>query len=76
MTTTETLMQQDYLVINDRGALTAYVTFSSPLGGTSSGPLALDDDAEIAAKAEELLALVATKEGLTRAPEPGTEEPS
>jgi hypothetical protein len=49
-------MELDYLVSYDRQNPTAWVTFPTPLGGTSSGPLP---------KVEELHALIATTCNLT-----------
>jgi hypothetical protein len=61
-------MELDYIVCYDRQNPTAWVTFPTPLGGTSSGPIPITD-AEVLTKVEELHALVATKCGLTRKPE-------
>jgi hypothetical protein len=60
-------MELDYLVSYDRQNPTAWVTFPTPLGGTSSGPLPITD-AAVLAKVEELHALIATTCNLARKP--------
>lgn len=64
-------MQLNYLVCYDGQHPTAWVLYDNPapLTGTSTGSIPLDDP-DILAATETLLALVASKQGLTRTPTP------
>jgi hypothetical protein len=62
-------MQYTGIMCTDHGTPTATVTYENPLGGTSSGSVAITDP-QIVAKVEELHALISTKQGYTRADAP------